>query len=150
MSGMEDVKNFGLRAFAPVSVAEAKMLNPLALAYIGDAVFENYVREIIVLTDDTRKVHLMHRKAIAVVNAHSQASLLEKIKGELDEKELYIVQRGKNSKPHTVPKNADVLEYKAATAFEALLGYLYVIGEEERLAELLKKICIEAGLLEKD
>ena len=145
MAGTTEEK--GLRAKAPISVGEAKMLNALALAYIGDAVFESYVREIIVLSDDTRKVHVMHRRAIAAVNARSQAQILEKIAGVLSEEEAYRVKRGKNAKPHSVPKNADIMDYKSATAFESLLGFLYMIGDENRLAEILKLSCEAAGLI---
>jgi 23S rRNA maturation mini-RNase III len=119
-----------------------------AIYYDGDTVApkgtaENRAHTLGILSEESYKISTSAEtlEMLEFLDAHVD---------ELDEKELYIVQRGKNSKHHTVPKNADVLEYKAATAFEALLGYLYVIGEEERLAELLKKICIEAGLLEKD
>ena len=116
---------------------EARQLPPLALAYIGDSVFELYVREKILLEDQTNKVHTLHQKAIRIVNAKSQAAFLEALMPQLTETECYIVQRGKNAKPHSVPKNADILDYKNATAFEALVGFLYLTGNRERLFELL-------------
>lgn len=125
---------------------DAKQLHPLALAYMGDAVFETYIREKIIETDRSGKVYDMHRRAIGVVNAASQAAVLEKLMPTLTENEQYIVRRGRNAKPRSVPKNADIIDYKKATAFEALIGYLYFTGDEKRLKEILEFSCGIAGL----
>lgn len=139
-----DIKS--VRAGRELSDSEAKQLSPLALAYIGDAVFESYVREIIVLTDASRHTYEMHRRATKVVNASSQAAILNTLTGMLSEDEKYIAQRGKNAKPHSVPRNADILDYKAATGFEALIGYLYITGRSERMCEILEASCKIGGL----
>ena len=144
---MYDDTSNATRAVNVISEFEAKQLSPLALAYIGDAVFETYVREIIVLTEPSGHTYEMHKRAISVVKATSQAEILKKLNEMLVEDEQYIVRRGKNAKPHSMPKNADILEYKLATAFEALIGYLYITGKNDRLAAVLKKSCEVAGLL---
>lgn len=118
--------------------AEARQLPPLALAYIGDSVFELFVRETVLAADRTNKVHTLHREAVRMVNARSQAAFLAALGPRLTEAERYIVQRGKNAKPHSVPKNADILDYKQATALEALVGFLYLTGKQERLREILR------------
>ncbi len=135
-----------LRAADALSDFEAKQLSPLSLAYIGDSVFEAYVREIIVLTEPSRHTYEMHKRAIAVVNARTQAGILRELLEELSEEEAYIARRGRNAKPHSVPKNADIMDYKLATAFEALLGYLYITGNKSRLEEILERSCVIAGI----
>lgn len=134
---MDGNKNFFRFPGETYTEAEARQLPPLALAYVGDSVFELFVREKILSADQSNKVHTLHQKAIRIVNAKSQAALLEAVLPQLTEAECYIVQRGKNAKPHSVPKNADILDYKNATAFEALIGFLYLTGNRERLFELL-------------
>ena len=81
----------------------------------------------------------MHVKTIGYVKAKSQSAIMHVIEGELTDEEMYIFKRGRNAKSFTVPKNADVRDYRMATGFEALIGYLYLINNVERLEELLKK-----------
>ena len=116
-------------------------MSPLVWAYMGDAVYEKYIREY-VIKQGLCKNGLLHKKSIKYVSAKSQAEILKGLENELTEEELDIVRRGRNSNPHSHAKNADIIDYKYATGFEALIGYLYLIEENERLNEILKK-CIE-------
>lgn len=118
----------------------AKQLNSLALAYMGDAVYEVYVRRHL-LQSGKVKPHRLHREGTRYVSAKAQCqTLLQMMDAKLlDEEELAIVMRGRNAKSGTVPKNTDVQTYHYSTAFEALMGYLFLTGREERLEELILK-----------
>ena len=115
------------------SKEEAKLLNPLQLAIIGDAVYEVFIRNYILSTNDQFSANKIHRKAIGYVKAQSQSRIIHELEEELSEEELYVYKRGRNTKSATVPKNADVRDYRMATGFEALVGYLYLTGSKERL-----------------
>lgn len=114
-------------------------LNPLTWAYIGDAVYELYVREFLVKNMKV-KPHKLHIEAIKLVKASAQANILMKIEPELKEEEKEIIRRTRNVKNHHLPKNSNVKEYMFATAFEGLIGYLYLNKQIERLNEILKLI----------
>ena len=121
--------------------AEVNMMSPLTWAYIGDAVYELYIRAHLV--DITKlKPHKLHIESIKYVKAKAQAEILEKLDSILTEKEREIARRGRNTENHHVAKNATVQEYMYSTAFEALIGYLYLTKQDERLKEILD-ICIE-------
>ena len=124
-----------------LSESDIKQSSPLVLAYMGDAVYEKYIREY-VIRQGLCKNGLLHKKSIKYVSAKAQCEILKRIEPELTEEELDVVRRGRNSNPHSTAKNADVVEYKYATGFEALIGYLYLTKQEERLEEILKK-CVE-------
>ena len=113
-------------------------LPALTLAYIGDAVYELYVRTR--LLSKSHKVHTLHQLAINRVNNNTQSDLLAKIESELSEEELSVVRRGRNAKGVQVPKNANVQTYHRSTGLEALVGYLYLSGDEPRLLWLLEQI----------
>lgn len=119
------------------NVENPELLNPLVLAYIGDAVYEVYIRLYIIKTG-FNKTNKLHKEATNFVSARAQASILEKIQDELSEEELNIVRRGRNAHSNTIPKNATVADYKKATAFEALIGYLFLSKRNERLEEIIK------------
>ena len=112
---------------------EARLLNPLQLALIGDGVYELFIRNSILSKNLELSAHKMHVKAIGYVKAKSQSSIMHEIEDKLTENESYIFKRGRNAKSATIPKNADVRDYRMATGFEALVGYLYLIGDTERL-----------------
>ena len=112
---------------------EARLLNPLQLALIGDGVYELFIRNSILSNNLELSAHKMHVKAIGYVKAKSQSAIMHEIEDKLTENESYIFKRGRNAKSATVPKNADVRDYRMATGFEALVGYLYLIGDTERL-----------------
>ena len=108
---------------------EARLLNPLQLALVGDGVYELFIRNYIL----SENIELTAHKAIGYVKAKSQAVIMHEIEDKLTEDESYIYKRGRNAKSATVPKNADVRDYRMATGFEALVGYLYLTGNTERL-----------------
>ena len=115
-----------------------KEYNPLALAYIGDTVYDLFVRTK-VLEKGNRPVTEMHRESVQFVKAHSQAVSAYAIEECLTEDEMRVLKWGRNAKSNTTPKNADVTEYRMATGLETLIGYLYLSGENERLSYLLEK-----------
>jgi ribonuclease-3 family protein len=113
------------------------LLNPLVLAYIGDAVFEVYIRQYVISHLNHRPNHL-HKMATKYVSAKAQSKLLERLMPQLtEEEEKDVVKRGRNAKSGTTAKNAEVLEYRHSTAFECLIGYLYYKQSFERLKELM-------------
>ena len=114
------MKNLLYREF---SESEARMLNPLQLALIGDGVYEVFIRNYILSENAGLSAHKIHVKAIQYVKAKAQSDIINALEGELKEDELYIYKRGRNAKSATVPKNANVRDYRNATGFEALVGY---------------------------
>lgn len=116
---------------------DVKQIKPLALAYIGDTLYDLYIRSRLVLTKKEAP-KLMHTEAVHYVKASSQAAMMKLIMEDLTEEEAEIFKRGRNQKSLTVPKNASLIDYKWATGFEALLGYLFVSQREERLYELMR------------
>ena len=121
---------------------EVRQLNPLVLAFIGDGVYEVFIRSYIIDRNRNMPVHKLHIKTISYVRAHEQSNFMNQLIELLNEDELSIYKRGRNAKSGTIPKNADVREYRNATGFEALIGYLYLIDDKERLEELLNR-CVE-------
>ena len=121
------------------SKEEVNLLSPLIWAYIGDSVYELYIRTKLV-NETKQKPHALHIESIKYVKAKAQAEILKEIENKLTEEEKDIVRRGRNAENHHLPKNANVQEYMHATAFEALIGYLYLTEQTERLQELLKLI----------
>lgn len=120
---------------------DARLLSPLVWAYVGDSVYELYVRTRLVNSSNA-KPHRLHLESIKYVKAKSQADILDKIKNKLSEEELEIVRRGRNTENHHVAKNASVADYSLSTGFEALIGYLYLTKNDERLKEILD-MCID-------
>ena len=121
-----------------LSLAEVKAMNPLTLAYIGDAVYEIYIRKYLILKHPL-KVNELNKKCIKFVKATAQKNVVMSIEGELTEEEMRMVKRGRNCSPKTVPKHTQLIDYKLATGFEALLGYLYLLGDQERLEYIIEK-----------
>ena len=121
---------------------EVNMMSPLTWAYVGDCVYELYIRtELINRTN--LKPHKLHIESIKYVKAKAQAEFSQKIYDDLTDEEKDIVRRGRNSENHHLPKNCDVKDYMYATALEALIGYLYLTKKEDRLKEILNKIVFE-------
>jgi len=110
--------------------------SPLVLAYIGDAVYELYIRSFLIKKGNM-PVHKLHQQATMYVKAKAQNDIIHRIEQMLTEEESAVYKRGRNAKSGTVPKNADMNEYRHATGFEALIGYLYLSGNMERLETLL-------------
>ncbi|MBA4536995.1 Mini-ribonuclease 3 [Bacillus aquiflavi] len=117
---------------------DEKQLNSLALAYMGDAVFELYVRRHL-LQSGKVKPHQLHREATHYVSAKAQSMAIHQLLDNsfLSEEETAVVRRGRNAKSGTVPKNTDIHTYRYSTGFESLLGYIYLSGNEERLDEIV-------------
>ena len=115
-----------------------KNLNTTALAYMGDAVYECYIR-LHVLQSGKVNVDVLHKTAVKYVREEGQATALKKIFDTLSTEEQALVKRARNRKIVSKPKNADPVTYKMATAFEALIGDLYLTGRRERLEELIEK-----------
>ena len=128
--------DFRIREFTET---EARMLNPLQLALIGDGVYEIFIRNYILNNNTALSANKIHVKAIQYVKAKSQATIMHKIEEFLLEDEEAVYKRGRNAKSATVPKNADVRDYRMATGFEALVGYLYLIGDLNRLTYIFEK-----------
>lgn len=122
-----------------MKVQEVKQMKSLALAYMGDAIYEIYVREHLI-GDGLKRLNDLHRSAIQFVSAKAQSKVLRYWleKDLLDEEEQAVVRRGRNAKSGTIPKNTDVQTYRYSTAFEALLGFHYFTNQEERLELLIK------------
>ena len=116
-----------------------ELMSPLTWAYVGDSVYEQYIRTYLVNTTDL-KPHKLHIEAIKYVKAKAQANILKNIYDSLNEKEQEIVRRTRNTETHHKAKNAELNDYMYATAFEGLIGYLYLTKQNERLEEILGKI----------
>lgn len=121
------------------SMKEARLLNPLQLALIGDAVYELFIRNYILANNLELSAHKIHIEAIGYVKARSQSTIMHLLEEELTEDESYIFKRGRNAKSATVPKNADVRDYRMATGFEALVGYLHLVGNHQRLDYIMNR-----------
>ena len=116
---------------------DLRTYSPLTLAYIGDAIFELVVRTVLVERKNTQAEKL-HKAATKIVKAETQALLIEALKDDLTEEELAVYKRGRNAKAVTRAKNATMSEYRRATGFEALMGYLYLKGDMERMIKLIR------------
>ena len=111
--------------------------SPLALAYIGDGVYELFVRTKVIEEHENMPANKLHKKTVQYVKAHAQADSIDAMLPHLTEDETAVYKRGRNTKSNTTPKNADMADYRKATGFEALIGFLYLSGENERLHELM-------------
>ena len=138
----EELRALVGRALPPLPDARPKdprQISPLVLAYMGDTLYDLFVRTLLLRQSD-ETAHGMHLLAAARVCAKAQAEAAFKIMDQLSEDELAIYKRGRNAHMGTVPKNARIADYRAATGLEALLGYLYLCGQDERLFSLLRQI----------
>lgn len=120
-----------------ISEAAILELSPLVLAYIGDTVYEVFIRTMLV-SEGNAPVHKLHKRSVGFVKAKAQSDIIHRIMEELSSDEQDVVRRGRNAKSGTIPKNADVTDYKYATGFESLIGYLYLTRNHERLMKILK------------
>lgn len=119
--------------------ANPKAMNALALAFVGDGVYSLLVRERLA-TASNSQVGKLHRQSVELVNAHAQSEAVNKIIDLLTEDEISVFKRGRNANSTHHPKNSDVIEYRRATGFETLFGYLYLSGQRERIYELFRII----------
>lgn len=121
------------------------LLAPLVLAYIGDSVYEVYVRNRLLMEHPDMPVYKLHKEAIKYVRAHAQSNSMICLESMLEPDEEAVYKRGRNAKSPTTPKNADVGEYRRATGFEALVGYLHLLNKTERL-EFIMRTAFESAL----
>lgn len=121
---------------------DAKLLSPLNLAFVGDTVFDLFVRETLVCQAN-RPVNKLHKEATKMVKAQAQAEAAQKILPLLSEEEMSVFKRGRNAHTNHKAKNASEGDYHYATAVEALFGYLYLKGEIDRLRELFSAMTAE-------
>lgn len=118
--------------------SDINQLSPLNWAYVGDCIYELYVRTYLINTTNL-KPHKLHIETIKYVRASAQAKSLKKIMVILSDEEKEIVRRGRNTENHHIPKNSTVEEYAYSTAFEALIGYLYLTNKLNRVKEIIEK-----------
>lgn len=128
----------------PLEPKEAFMKHPLVLAYIGDTVYDLYMRTEAVRQSDAN-VNALNRTVCAKVNARAQAQTVDKLLPLLQEEEKEVYRRGRNAKSGTVPKNMEIGDYHKATGLEAVVGYLFLIGAYDRLEQLFTSILDESG-----
>lgn len=123
----------------PLSPQEARMKNPLSLAFVGDTVWDLLIRQHLLMSQ--AHVNALHKQAIAQVNAGAQALAAAALEPLLTPEEADVFRRGQNAHArHNAPKNQDPVAYSRATALEALLGYLYLTGQEERILTLFDSL----------
>ena len=116
---------------------DIRTYSPLTLAYIGDAIFDVIIRSILVNKGNTA-VNKLHKRASDIVKAGTQSAFIKALMDNLTEEEADIYRRGRNSKPHTKAKNATTMDYLDATGFEAVVGYLYLTDNMDRICELIE------------
>lgn len=119
-----------------IAKTDPAMYSPLALAYLGDGVYELMIRAK-VISQGNMQVNKMHKKSTSLVKAQTQAQMIRLLEPELTGEERAVFKRGRNAKSVTAAKNATIVDYRTATGFEALVGYLYLAERFERLAELI-------------
>lgn len=119
-----------------ITEAEARQLNPVVLAFVGDAVYSLYVRERLVRSG-AGKASEFQRASSKIVSAEGQSEFLTVLEPLFTEEELDVYKRGRNAKKATKSKNASAVAYNRSTGFEAVIGYLYLTGKEERIQQLL-------------
>lgn len=134
-----------IRKYFEVEDVDIRTYSPLTLAYIGDGVFDLIIRTVVVGKRNTR-VNMLHNRTSQIVKAHTQAVIIEYLKEHLTEEEKEIYRRGRNANSPTMAKNATVADYRKATGLEALVGYLYLTDQLERLLELVKTAIDGLGL----
>ncbi len=116
----------------------AKQYSPLVLAYIGDGIYDLVIRTVVVNRGNTQ-ANKLHRKTSSLVKAAAQAAMIDGLQEELTTEEMAIYKRGRNAKSGTMAKNATMTDYRKATGFEALMGYLYIENQWERMIYLIKE-----------
>lgn len=126
-----------IREIFEVPDVDIRTYSPLALAYIGDGVFDLVIRSVVVGKGNTR-ANQLHQRTSQIVKAHTQAEIIEFLQDELTEEEADVYRRGRNAKSPTMAKNATMADYRKATGLEALVGYLYLTDRFERLVELIR------------
>ena len=123
---------------------DIRTYSPLTLAYIGDAIYDLVIRTIVVERGN-KSANNLHKKTVSYVNARVQAKMIDALESELTQEETAVYHRGRNAKSYTAAKNASIIEYRKATGLEALCGYLYLDGQQERLLYLIHEAITRIG-----
>jgi ribonuclease-3 family protein len=147
MDEINDIKAFNsyiMNAF-DIDKKDIRTYSPLTLAYIGDGIFDLVIRSVVVGAGNT-SANQLHRHTSHIVKAHSQAVMVEALMEDMTEEEQDIYRRGRNAKSHTTAKNATVADYRSATGFEAVMGFLYMTDQLERIVYLCKLGIDKTGL----
>lgn len=126
-----------------LSKEELLRISPLTLAYLGDTIYETYIREYLIKKSIYTKINELHRSAIMYVSAAAQSKAIKSMEEILSEEETTIYKRGRNHKKSTGAKNASIIDYRHSTGFESLIGYLYLKGDTDRL-EFIVLMAIQA------
>lgn len=134
-----------IRGAFPGKNQDIRSYSPLTLAYVGDAIYDLIIRTMVV-EQANRPANVLHHITVKYVSAVAQARIVAALQGDFTEEEQAVYRRGKNAKPHTMAKNASSGDYMKATGFEAVLGWLYLKGDMERILELVRKGITAAGL----
>ena len=145
---MENVTNFFRKRNTNITEEDMKRFTPVQLAYIGDAVYELCVRTYIF--DRGHSVNQLHNMATDFVKAKAQSDIVHDLEDFFTEEEKRIIKRGRNSKSHSVPKNANLMDYKYSTGFESLIGYLYLVNDDARIEEIFDKIVEKKSKVEEE
>ena len=124
---------------------DVRSYSPLALAYIGDAIYDLVIRSVVVERAN-RSANDLHKKTVKYVKAEAQATMIQAMAEELSEEEAAVYKRGRNAKSYTTAKNASMGDYRKATGYEALMGYLYLTGQTDRLLYLVHRGIELAGM----
>ncbi len=127
------------------TAVDIRTYSPLTLAYIGDAIYDLVIRTIVVERGNC-SANKLHKKTISYVNARVQAKMIDALESELTPDEEAVYYRGRNAKSYTSAKNASVIEYRKATGLEALCGYLYLQGQQERMLYLIREAIGRVGM----
>ncbi len=124
---------------------DIRTYSPLTLAYIGDSIYDLVIRTVVVERGN-RSANNLHKKTVSYVNARVQARMIDALADVLTQEEEAVYHRGRNAKSYTSAKNASVIEYRKATGLEALCGYLYLQGRQERMLYLVKEGISRVGM----
>lgn len=136
---MEESVDFAalIRENFDLKEVDIRTYSPLTLAFIGDGIYDLIIRTAVVETGN-KSASRLHHKTASYVKAGTQSAMIEALAPHLTQEEFAVYKRGRNAKPHTAAKNATLEDYHKATGFEALMGYLYLLGRTERIMELVK------------
>lgn len=124
---------------------DIRTYSPLTLAYIGDAIYDLVIRTVVVERGN-KSANNLHKKTVTYVNARVQAKMIDALESELTEDETAVYHRGRNAKSYTAAKNASIIEYRKATGLEALCGYLYLSGQQDRMLYLIREAIVRVGM----
>ena len=139
--GLEEL----IQSYFSTRPVSAKSYSPLVLAYIGDGIYDLVIRTVVVNRGNTQ-ANKLHRKTSSLVKAAAQSAMMDGLLEILTQEELAVYKRGRNAKSATMAKNATMTDYRKATGFEALMGYLYLEHQWERMIYLMKEGLDRAGL----